>query len=197
MTRQISGMLVPWIAVLVFWTWLHSAWATIIAYHSLILLFSWSEMKHVARGWNLRMFLVFAMPCVLAGPLTWLLLPVMTGVPIRSWLSSYGLEGAALLLMVPYYGLIHPFIEQAHWSKLRRHSKLGLPASMMFAGYHGLVLSTLMRPVWVVVCVVVLSGTSITWRWMEERKTGGLLVPALTQVLADAGMILAALMRAS
>ena len=31
MTRQISGMLVPWIAALVFWTGLHSAWATIIA----------------------------------------------------------------------------------------------------------------------------------------------------------------------
>jgi hypothetical protein len=44
--------------------------------------------------------------------------------------------------------------------------------------------------------VAVLIVTSISWRCIEERCGGGLLVPALTQVLADAGMIVAAVLRA-
>jgi hypothetical protein len=193
----LPGALVPWVAVLVFWTVLHSAWATILAYHVMMLAFSRRELARAFRGWNRRVFLVSAAPCLLAGPVTWLLLPSITLTPVGGWLAAFGLTGASLLVMIPYYGLIHPFVEQAHWSRLRSDPRLGLVSSLLFAGYHGLVLSTLMKPFWVGLCVAVLIVTSISWRRIEERCGGGLLVPALTQVLADAGMIVAAVLRAN
>ncbi len=184
-------MLAPWLAVSVFWICLHSAWATILAYHVLMLLFSRKRMREVTGGWNPRAFMALAVPCLAAGPLTFVLLPSMTRISTASWLSAYGLEGNALLLMIPYYGILHPVLEQAHWGALRRHARFGLAACALFAGYHGLVLSTLMKPLWVAVCVTVLFCTALAWRRVE-RLTGGLLVPVLTHVIADAGMILAA-----
>ncbi len=191
-----AGLLAPWIAVGVFWLWLRSAWATILVYHALILLLPGRRLRDVTRGWSARMALMAVVPCILAGPLTWLFLPSMVRTPVGEWLASYGLSGRALLLIVPYYGLVHPVLEQAHWGPLRARPGLALPASAMFAGYHGLVLSTVMEPAWIVVCVAVLFASSLVWTAMH-RRTGGLMVPALSHAAADAGMIVAALLLAS
>lgn len=192
----LAGMLAPWIAVGLFWLWLRSAWAAILAYHALILLLPGRRLRDVARGWNTGLILASVLPCLLAGPLTWLLLPSMVRTPVGEWLASFGLSGSALYLMAPYYGLVHPVLEQAHWGPLRARPGLALPASAMFAGYHGLVLSTVMEPTWIAVCIVVLFASSLAWTAMQ-RKTGGLMVPVLSHAAADAGMIVAALLLAS
>lgn len=191
-----AGMLAPWIAVGVFWLWLRSAWATILVYHALMLLLPGRRLRDVTRGWSARLALASAVPCLLAGPLTWLLLPSMVRTPVGEWLASYGLSGWTLFLIVPYYGLVHPVLEQAHWGPLRARPGLALPASAMFAGYHGLVLSTVMEPVWIVVCIAVLFASSLAWTAIH-RRTGGLMVPALSHAAADAGMIVAALLLTS
>lgn len=175
----------------VFWIGLRSAWATILFYHALILLFSRRRLGEVIRGWNTKAFFAAAIPCIAAGPLTFVLLPSITRVSTASWLGAYGLEGTSLLLMIPYYGILHPVLEQAHWGALRRHPRLWPVACVLFAGYHGLVLSSLMKPPWVAICVAILLGSSLAWRRIEGR-TGGLLVPVLSHVTADAGMITAA-----
>lgn len=190
----VAGMLVPWVSVLAFWMWLYSAWATILAYHAMMLLLSWRSVPGVFRGWNGRRFLLAAPISAAAGPVTWLLLPHITSTPVGTWLSSYGLKGVPLALMIPYYGLVHPVIEQAHWSRLWRRPRTGPLAVLSFAGYHGLVLSTLMKPFWAAFCVAALILTGFSWRWME-RRDGGSLIPAATQALADSGMILAAVLR--
>lgn len=189
-----AGVLAPWISVLAFWTVLHSAWMTILAYHAMMLLLSWRSIPGVFRGWNGGRFLLAAPLCAAAGPVTWLLLPHIVSTPVETWLPQYGLKGMTLFLMVPYYGLVHPVIEQAHWSRLWGRRRPGPLAVLPFAGYHGLVLSTIMKPFWVAVCVAVLILTGLSWRWMEKR-TGGRLLPAATQALADSGIILAAVLR--
>lgn len=191
----IAGMLAPWMAVGVFWLLLESAWATILVYHALILLFSGRHLREAAEGWDTRTALASALPCLLAGPLTWLLLPSMVRVPVDQWLAAYGLQGWALVLMVPYYGIVHPFFEQAHWGRLRSLPGFSVPAAIMFAGYHGLVLSTLMEPVWIAACLAVLFGSSLAWTAIS-RRTGGIAVPALSHAAADSGMILAAFLLA-
>ena len=188
-----AGLLAPWIAVGVFWLWLRSAWATILVYHALILLLPGRRLRDVARGWSTRLALASSVPCLLAGPLTWLLLPSMVRTPAGEWLASYGLSGWALLLIVPYYGLVHPVLEQAHWGPLRARHGLSLPASALFAGYHGLVLSTLMKPVWIAACLAVLFASSLAWTAIQ-RRTGGLAVPAISHAAADLGMMVAAVL---
>ncbi len=193
--RAVAGMLVPWASVLLFWTALRSAWATVLAYHALMLLFSWRSVPAVFRGWSGTGFILAAPVFASVGPVAWLLLPETTVEPVGGWLSAYGLAGVSLLLMAFYYGLVHPVIEQAHWRLLWSRPRLGRLAVLSFAGYHGLVLSTLMKPFWVASCVAVLAATGFFWRWVD-RRTGGGLLPAVTQALADSGMILAALLRA-
>jgi len=197
LVRPVLAMLVPYAAVLAFWHWFHSAWATILSYHCLILAFSWRSLGRTLNGWNRRLFVALAIPCAAAGPVTWLMLPHASRIPVLEWLSGYGLGGASLVLMIPYYSFIHPILEQAHWSPLRRDSRLGLAPHPAFAGYHVLVLATLMRLPWVILCVGILIGASVSWRWADSRKGGGLLIPVLSQVLADGGMIVAAFLRAS
>ena len=197
MMKVLLKMLAPYAAVLIFWCGLHSAWAALLAYHFQILFWSRRDLRRGLSGWNLKMFLAVALPCIAAGPLTYLLLPYMTRVPVQTWLAAYGLTGVALLLMVPYYGLIHPFLEQAHWSSLRAQPRVGPLAHVLFAAYHVLVLVSLLRTPWILLCVAVLLTASIGWRWLEQRTRGGLLVPVLSQVLADSGLVVAALIRAA
>ena len=195
--RPWLNMLAPYVAVLLFWCGLHSAWATLLAYHLQILLWSRHEVRRVLKGWNLRMFLLLALPCLATGPITFFLLPVMSRQPVQTWLAAFGLTGVALLVMIPYYGLVHPVLEQAHWGPLRGHPRLGPVAHVLFAGYHVLTVALLLRPPWIFACVGILWVTSQGWQRMAGRQQGGLLVPTLSQMLADSGMIVAVWIKAS
>ncbi len=194
MAKNALRLLAPYVAVLIFWCGLHSAWLTLIVYHLQILAWSRRDLKRVARGWDLRRFLIVALPCIVAGPITYLMLPVMVRVSVHSWLTLHGLSGMALVLMVPYYGLIHPPLEQAHWSSLRTHRRLGPIAHAAFASYHALVLGSLMRPAWILACVGVLWAASVLWKRTELRQNGGLVIPVLSQIFADGGLIAAAVL---
>jgi membrane protease YdiL (CAAX protease family) len=90
--------------------------------------------------------------------------------------------------MVPYFGLIHPVLEQIHWAPLRQST----PAShVFFAGYHVVVLYSLLTIPWLVLCFVVLATASLLWRGMTKR-CGVLAAPLLSHILADLGIIIAA-----
>jgi len=188
-------MLAPYAAVLIFWCGLHSAWAALLAYHAQIFLWSRHDVRRVLAGWNPRLF-ILALPSLAAGPLTYFLLPLMSRQPVHAWLAAFGLTGWALLAMLPYYGLVHPVLEQAHWGPLRGHPRVGPLAHVLFAGYHALTVALLLRPPWILACVGVLWLSSVCWQRMAACRPGGLLVPALSQMMADAGLIVAALIKA-
>lgn len=186
-------MLAPFAAVLVFLVVARSAWATLVAYHLQIILWSRGEIRRTIRGWDARLALAACIPSMLAGPATWALFPSVMLSPAGERLASFGLSGASLLAFAPYYGIVHPVLEQAHWSRLRAGSG-GWAAHAAFASYHVIVLSMLMKTPWVAACAAILVCASVSWAWME-RRTGGLLVPCAAHVLADSGMILAAVLR--
>jgi hypothetical protein len=189
-------MLAPYLAVVVFWCWLHDAWACILVYHAQILLWSRHELTHLRGGWDARMFWLVSAPGILAGGLAFLLLPAMSRMPVDSWLSMHGLSGMARLLMVPYFGVVHPLLEEAHWSSLRAQPRLGGAAHVLFAGYHVLVLGSLLRLPWVVACSGVLVLASVVWKRRASAAQGGPLIPALSHVIADSSLVIAAVLRA-
>jgi hypothetical protein len=191
--KRLLPVLAPYIAVLIFWCVFRNAWLTILVYHLQILLWSRTRLGLLRQGWNTRLFLATALPCVVAGPLTYLLIPFITNHgTVTEWLSGFGLTGAALAWMVPYFGLVHPLLEEVHWSELRSG---GWPVHLAFAGYHALVLALLLQPVWVALCLVVLFCASNTWSWVQSESKSGLLVCCVGHVLADLGIILAAVVR--
>lgn len=189
MTRTLK-MLAPYLAVLLFWCVFKSAWGTIIAYHVQILLWSRDRLPNLLKGWDKSLFLCTALPCALAGPIAYVLLPFMTGqTQLAEWLAGYGLSGMSLMLMIPYFGLVHPLLEQAHWSGC--HSG-GWLSHLAFAGYHSLVLYSLLTPPWLALCLVVLFSASALWAFVQTRTRPGLLVTSCGHVLADLGIVLAA-----
>ena len=104
----------PYIAASLCWCIFKSAWLTILLYHLQILLWSRKQLPQLLRGWRTGSFFVFGLPCVLGGPLVYFLIPYMTNLPLHDWLARYHLTGTSLLIMIPYFGLVHPLLEQAH-----------------------------------------------------------------------------------
>jgi len=181
-------LLAPYLSVLVFWVWLHSAWLAILGYHAQILLWLWRERRPLGARPGARL-LALALPFILAGPVVYVLLPQIASVQVGEWMRIHGLSGVALLTILPYFGLVHPPLEQLLWSPLRKQSPW---AHVFFAGYHVIVLSSLIPPVWLAAVLVVLVCTSWIWQLIES-VSGGLSVPIMAHVLADAGIAIAAL----
>jgi hypothetical protein len=194
MTRLtlVLKLLAPYLAVLVFWVWLGNAWLAILAYHAQILLWSRGSLPTLRRprGASLAWFLV---PSALAGPALYFLLPFVTRTDLSAWLRTHGLAGWSLVAMVAYFGLVHPLLEQTHWGPLRKATPA---AHVLFAGYHVLVLYSLLSGPWLVVCFAVLVTASVVWQRME-REDGGLVLPIASHVLADFGIVLVAWLRVS
>jgi hypothetical protein len=188
--RLTLKLLAPYIAVGFFWCFLSNAWLAILAYHVQIVLWSWSSLPQARRTVRAR-DLFLAVPAILTGPLLYVLLPFITRVELSAWLSNHHLAGISLLVMIPYFGLVHPFLEQAHWGLLRERTPLAHP---LFAGYHVMVLSSLLPVPWLVLCFAVLVTASCLWQRVFQR-TGTLAVPVVSHMMADLGVVLAAWFR--
>lgn len=183
-------LLAPYLAVIIFWLGFQNACLSILVYHAQILFWSKDHFKLLFKGFSKQGFVCFALPCLATGLITYFLLPFMyPEAALAPWLSSYKLEGLALLLMIPYFGFFHPPLEQMHWVELRE--KHGLLAHLCFAGYHAIVLFSLVNAIWLALVVTVLFSVSMQWAWMHNRYQG-LAIPALTHIFADAGIIVAA-----
>ncbi len=183
-------LLAPYLAVTIFCLGYQNAWLSILVYHAQILFWSKDQAKLLLKGFTKQGFVSFALPCLATGLMAYFLLPFMyPEAALAAWLASYKLEGLALLLMIPYFGVIHPPLEQMHWAELRENQ--GLLAHVCFAGYHAIVLFSLLNAICLALVVVVLLSVSMLWAWMHKRYQG-LAIPALTHIFADAGIIVAA-----
>ena len=185
--KQTLRLLAPYLAVGIFWCVLSNAWLAILAYHAQILF--WSRGKVSDLRWTDRKrVLLLALPAAAAGPLLYFLLPYMTHVDLSAWLSDHNLSRLSFLAMIPYFGIVHPILEQLHWTQLREDTLVSHP---IFAGYHILVLYSLLTVPWLIVSFIVLTTASVVWQqWV--KRTGGHAVPVVSHILADLGVILAA-----
>ena len=183
-------MAAPYLAVGVFWCLLHNAWLAILAYHAQILWWSRGSLHRPAKPGRILAALIAA-PSAFAGPLLYFLLPRMSHADLSRWLADNRLSGAGFLVMVFYFGLVHPVLEQVHWAPLRESTPLG---HIAFAGYHLLVLHSLLKIPWLAVCFAVLVATSLLWRRMT-RESGSLVPSIASHVAADLGIMIAAWLR--
>ena len=182
-----ARLMAPYLAVGLFWCGLSSGWLAILAYHAQILFWARGSIRASFAGGD-RGFWWLALPAAVAGPLVYLLLPVMVNVDLGTWLEAHGLVGLRFLAIIPYFGVVHPLLEQIHWAPLRARTPLAHP---LFAGYHMLVLVSLLKLPWLIVCFVVLTSASFLWQWLVNRDHS-LTSPALSHILADLGMAVAA-----
>jgi len=189
--QQILKMLAPYLAVVIFWTGLSNGWLAILAYHAQIILWATISPRINGRkaiiGTLNRRAILLALPTVCAGPLLYYLLPHVTNIELTIWLAEHQLSSFALLCMIPYFGIIHPFLEQLHWFSLRQETAI---SHVMFAGYHMLVLSSLFSLPWLILSFVLLSIVSLLWTYIT-MQTKGIMLAYISHALADAGLIIA------
>ena len=189
-TSHVLRLCAPYFAVGVFWCVLSNAWLSILAYHLQIIFWAWRRPQGIHLP-SRRRALLAALPMIIAGPLAYFLIPHVTHTELGSWLASHHLSRLSFALLIPYFGILHPVLEQLHWSPLRRATPV---AHLLFAGYHMLVLYTLLTPPWLVLCFVGLAVVSFAWQKLEQHWHC-LAVPCVAHIAADLGIIIAAWLR--
>jgi len=185
-TKLMLKLLAPYFAVGIFWCLFSDAWLAILAYHLQIIFWSRSKLSENWKQPRGRLFFL-ALPSAAAGPLLYFLLPHITVVDLSVWLGEFHLSRLSLMLMIPYFGLVHPCLEQMHWAGLRDKT---VCAHFLFAGYHMLVLYSLLSLPWLLLCFAVLVLASYIWQQMA-RQTGSLALPILSHILADLSAVVA------
>ena len=185
--KLILKLLAPYFAVIVFWNVFQNAWLSIIAYHAQILFWSHKDLKKEPLVLDRLSFLIVA-PSIFSGLTVYFLLPYIAKTDIDIWLSLYKLDGVAFLIMIPYFGILHPFLEQKYWRRLREDTKI---AHIAFSGYHALVLSTFLKIEWVFICLGVLLSVSVFWKFVTSKQSS-CSACVFSHIFADLGMIVAA-----
>lgn len=192
--------LVPYVAVLVGMYWLHSAWAAVLLYHAGIVAFlvafkRKNIWKTACSGIKTPLLIPSVVTCAMAAPVVYFLWPWLSASDsiLVEWMNSFGLTGLSWILLIPYFSIIHPLLEEIHWRGLAPEPfKWICWQDVLFAGYHVLVLYQLLHWPWLFLVIGVLTGSSIFWRWSAE-KFGGYGLTILTHAAADAGVIIGVL----
>lgn len=197
---KLIAALVPYLAVLLGMNVLNSAWTAILLYHAGILIFlairKPSNLWKTLWGGLKTPFLFPAIgTCALAAPVVYFLWPWFAASEsiLQEWLPKYGLIGWKWLLLIPYFSIVHPVLEEIHWRGIAPETVRGFCwQDFLFAGYHVLVLHELVFWPWLILIFAVLSGSSFFWRWAADRF-GGYGLPVLTHAAADAGVLIGVL----
>lgn len=193
---KLIAALLPYIAVLLGMTLLRNAWAAILLYHAGILLFLFLRKpstlwKTVWGGQKTPLLIPGVIICAMAAPVVYFMWPLFQSSEniLPEWLAQYGLTGWSWFLLLPYFSIIHPVLEEIHWRGIAPGRVKGFCwQDVLFAGYHVLVLHELIFWPWLFLVFGVLCVSSFFWRWAAD-KFGGYGLPVLTHAAADAGVV--------
>ncbi len=193
---KLLAAFVPYVAVLVGMYVFNSAWLAILLYHLGVVAFLfcrkpknlWQRMWAGTKSpWLIPGLLV----CAMAAPAVYFMWPwfAVSEFILPEWLARYGLTGWAWLLLIPYFSLVHPVLEEIHWRGISPERATGICwQDLLFAGYHMLVLFQLIRWPWLFLIFGILAGSSVFWRWVAGRF-GGYGLPILTHTVADVAVV--------
>ena len=194
--RQISPV-VPYIAVAIGLYGLGSAWLAIFSYHlgMLLVVLAGKSARNDHKtncsvsGWWYASAAVFA----LGGVALYVLWPyALPGSSlVRERLGSFGITGHIWPYFAVYFCLANSLIEEIFWrGYLRDDCCRPTLHDFAFAGYHALVLMAFTSSVWALLTLFICVFAAWLWRMMRAA-TGSLLVPVITHLIADAGIVLA------
>ena len=192
------ALLMPCIAVLIGLNILRSAWAAILFYHAVIVIYLFltrSDRPRPAlfRGWHTSTGIGLILLCACSGLLLVLLWPVIENVHgnLSAALDSFGLHGARWWLFAAYYVSLHPILEEIFWrgAMSERNRSINF-TDIAFATYHMLVLLHFLKIPWVIVVFVILVLVSWFWRSIAGRYHG-LAIPVISHMTAGLGIMTA------
>lgn len=193
---RFSASLVPYVAVLVGMYLFQSAWLAVFLYHTGILIFLACRKpeglwRRVWTGANSPMVVPGILVGAMAAPVVYFMWPWFAASEsiLPEWMQQYGLTGWSWFLLMPYFSIIHPVLEEIHWRGISLPQSSGICwEDLLFAGYHVLVLFQLMYWPWLFLVFGVLVGSSVFWR-SAHKRSGGCGLPILTHAVADIAVV--------
>ncbi len=193
---NLAAALIPYAGVLLGMYVFHSAWLAILLYHAGIIAFlfyrkSEKPWQRMWAGMKFPLLVPGLIACAMAAPVVYFMWPwfSVSETVLPEWLARYGLTGWAWLLLIPYFSIVHPVLEEIHWRGISSDFAPSICwQDLLFAGYHVLVLFQLIRWPWLFLVFGVLAGSSVFWRWSAARF-GGYGFPILTHAVADAAVV--------
>jgi membrane protease YdiL (CAAX protease family) len=198
MNYNIFLLLLPYLTIIPGLYLFHNIWIAMVSYHTAILLIVvfGKHLKRtpvLVRGWSWKYSLIISIGCAANGFLIYYLWPFISlpGNGLAETLAKLGIHENNWLLLILYYSLVTPWLEEFYWRKLLP-DKLKYPilSDIFFAGYHFFVMILFIKPLFAFVAFLSLFSAAYSWRKLEE-KLGGLSVPVLSHTLADISTILA------
>jgi len=191
-------LLLPCIAVLAGLNCLRSAWAAILLYHAVIVIYLFltrhdRPRTELFRGWKNASGAGLTLICACSGPLLVLLWPVISNVNdgLSSALASFGLHGTSWYLFAAYYVSLHPVLEELFWRNALGSSNRRIDiVDIAFAAYHVLVLVHFLKFPWVIIVFIILTLVSLLWRRIAERYHGP-AIPIISHIAAGLGIMTA------
>ncbi len=195
--RDLGQASAPYWAVFIGLYCFRNAWFSLLLYHFQIVLYACflkpDIKKILCSGFSGKEFLRFVLPVALLGPFLFYFLPVMMceHVSLAGWLQSYGLTEKTFFWLFPYFGGIHPVLEEIHWSRFRGRGRFSWMMYVLFAGYHVLVLGDVLKPLGLAACFFVLVAAACVWDFLYVKLKGG-CIPFLSHLAGDLGIIGAA-----
>ena len=189
--------LVPYITVGAGILFFHNAWAAMLGYHlSMLLILALCRpgiaLKSIFRGRDYRITAVTALAGLPGGILLHLLWPAISdSIDLQPALQNIGITASAWPVLVPYFILINPWLEEWYWrGYLGSDSRRPILNDLFFAGYHLLVLAGKVEALWLGVIFVLLTGAAWFWR-QANRVNHGLQASMASHLAADASVMLA------
>lgn len=191
-------LVLPCIAVLAGLSFLRSAWAAILLYHAVIVIYLFLTRSNrprpaLFRGWHTTTGIGLILLCACCGPLLVILWPVIENVKgsLSAALDSFGLNGVRWWLFAAYYVSMHPILEEIFWrdALAERNRSIDI-VDVAFAAYHALVLLHFLKIPWVIVVFVILVLVSSLWRRITGRYHR-LAMPVISHMTAGLGIVTA------
>lgn len=204
MKRSAEGIspYIPYLAVALGMYGARNAWAALFLYHAgMLATIALAKGERAANGksrlkpsWLPLITVVFAMGGVLLYAL-WPLLGRDGGI-VADRLAVFGVTARNWPFLALYFCLANASIEELFWrGSLGSDTRLITSNDMFFAGYHSFVMVAFANPIWAVPVFVACVFGGWMWRWLRSIS-GGLLLPILTHIAADASIAIAVSARA-
>ena len=120
----------------------------------------------------------------------YMLLPeiINDDISLKGWLYARGLDGIYIKILIPYFLIAHPILEEIYWGQFRGGENRRWVMYVLFSGYHILVLWDLLSAAWLVISFLILILVAFIWDMLYSRLNGG-IISFLSHFLGDLGII--------
>jgi hypothetical protein len=197
MNKKWLAPVLPYLAVWAGLFLFKSAWAALIGFHLAILLMLAILRPNIPinilfKSNHPTRILLSALFCSVGGIGLYFLWPVFgMASDLPAQLQSIGLTSSSWPLLIAYFSLVNPFIEEYFWRGVlgTDSTKINI-GDFLYAGYHALVLWGRLHPLSIVLALIVLTSAGWVWRQVA-REDKGLLAPVLGHMAADFMILLA------